>query len=342
MPRKTSPYAKLPSKIFVTGGAGFIGSHVVKRLVELGREVVCLVLPHDKALALDGVPYERVDGDLSSEDKLAEAMEGCGLVIHLAAIYALWLDRPEMMYEVNVVGTANIMNAARMVGIKRVVHTSSIAAVGILPGQGIADETTHFNDWNDSDHYVFSKYIAELEALRHNGDDLEVVAVNPAFPFGADDRAPTPTGKMIVNALTGKMPFSLNGGFNAVYVGDVAEGHLLAAVKGTPGERYLLSGHNLTYNAFTKELADLSGRRAPSITVPSTVARGLGWAAEQVANHVTRQAPMATYRSINYIAGRHLYFSCEKAKRELGYPVTPLRDALRAAIDWFEPRLSQF
>ena len=342
MPRKKSPYAKLPPRIFVTGGAGFIGSHVVKRLVELGREVVCLVLPGDTARALDGVSYERVTGDLSSEDKLAEAMAGCDLVIHLAAIYALWLKRPEMMYEVNVVGTANLMNAARRAGVKRVVHTSSIAAVGILPGKAVSDETTHFNDWNDSDPYVFSKYISELEALRHNGNGLEVVAVNPAFPFGADDRAPTPTGKLIVNALTGKTPFTLNGGFNAVFVGDVAEGHLLAAVKGTPGERYLLSGHNVTYDEFAHELADLAGRRAPSLTVPNPLAKGMGWLAEQVADNVTQKPPIATYRSIGYIAGRHLYFSSEKAQRELGYPVTPLRDALRPALDWFEPRLSQF
>ena len=341
MRHDNATYATLPSKVFVTGGSGFIGSHVVRRLTELGREVVCLILPHDRAEALEDLTYTRVDGDLSSEDVLAGAMEGCGLVIHLAAIYALWLARPELMFEVNVVGTQNLMRAARRAGVQRVVHTSSIAAVGVLPGEGVADETTHFNDWEHADPYVLSKYISELEALRHNSSDLEVVAVNPAFPFGGDDRAPTPTGKLIVNALSGKMPFTVNGGFNAVYVGDVAEGHLLAAVRGTPGERYLLSGHNVTYDDFAAALAYQAGRKPPRMKVPTNVAKSWGWLAEQVADRITRKPPIATYRSVAYTAGRFLYFSCAKAQRELGYELTPLSEALRLALEWFQPRLDR-
>jgi dihydroflavonol-4-reductase len=342
MPPKKTIYSALPKKVFVTGGSGFIGSHVVQRLHEEGCEVKCLILPHDAAPALVGIPHQRIDGDLSNATLLQKHMEGCGLVIHLAAIYAIWLERPALMFEVNVQGTRNIMRAARKAGVKRVVHTSSIAAVGVRAGQEPSDETTAFNDWNNPDPYVLSKYISELEALAANGDDLEVVAVNPAFPFGENDLAPTPTGSMIVNAMTGKMPFLVHGGFNAVYVSDVAEGHLLAAVNGRPGERYLLSGHNVSYVEFGGKLAELLGRRPPKMRIPTKAAKTLGWMAEKFADHVTHKQPLATYRSISYTVGRHLYFSSKKAEEELGYKVSPLNVAMKKSVDWFRTRLDEY
>ena len=339
---KKGPYAKLPKKVFVTGGSGFIGSHVVQRLHEEGCEVTCLILPHDAAPALVGVPHTRVDGDLGSAAFLQKHMEGCELVIHLAAIYAIWLEEPELMFQVNVEGTRNIMKAAQKAGVKRVVHTSSIAAVGVRPGTEIADESTAFNDWNSPDPYVLSKYISELEALAANSEGLEVVAVNPAFPFGENDLAPTPTGRLIVNAMTGKMPFVVNGGFNAVYVADVAEGHLLAAVNGRPGERYLLSGHNVSYAEFADRLAAILGRKQPKVKIPTKAAKTLGWMAEKFADHVTHKQPIATYRSISYTVGRHLYFSSQKAQDELGYKVSSLETAMQKSVSWFQDRLNEF
>ena len=246
------------------------------------------------------------------------------------------------MFEVNVEGTRNLMSAARNAGVRRVVHTSSIAAVGVLPGTKVSDETTAFNDWKSPDPYVLSKYISELEALAANRDGLEVVAVNPAFPFGENDLAPTPTGRLIVNAMTGKMPFVVNGGFNAVYVGDVAEGHLLAAVHGRPGERYLLSGHNVSYADFGAKLAALLGRKQPKVKIPTKAAKTLGWMAEKFADHVTHKQPLATYRSISYTVGRHLYFSSHKAESELGYKVSPLDVAVKKSVSWFRDRLTEF
>jgi dihydroflavonol-4-reductase len=246
------------------------------------------------------------------------------------------------MFEVNVEGTRHVMQAARNAGVKRVVHTSSIAAVGVISGRGVSDEETAFNDWNNPDPYVLSKYISEIEALAANGDGLEVVAVNPAFPFGANDLAPTPTGRLIINAMTGKMPFVIEGGFNAVYVGDVAEGHLLAAVRGKPGQRYLLSGHNVSYSEFGSKLAALLGRKAPKMHMPTKAAKAFGWMSEKMADHITHKQPVATYRSVSYTVGRYLYFSSEKAQKELGYELSSLEHALEKSVSWFSPRLADF
>ncbi|MCC6621590.1 MAG: SDR family oxidoreductase [Deltaproteobacteria bacterium] len=331
--------SRVHPRVFVTGAAGFIGSHVVKRLVDLGVEVTALVIPGDPAPSLAPVVdrIRIVRGDLSALEPLAAAMREAraGLVIHLAAIYALWLREPRAMFDVNVQGTRNVLGAARAAGVPRVVHTSSIAAVGVLPGEAVADEDTPFNEWDVANDYVLSKYISELEAFRMAGPDLEVVAVNPAFPFGADDTGPTPTGKMVLDTLRGRLPFVIQGGFNAVDVRDVAEGHLLGALHGVSGRRYILGGHNVSFRDFADRVAAASGRRPPPLTLPTPFVRRAGRVSELVANHVTRRPPMFTERSVAYMAGRYSYFSTARAQRELGYRPRPLDEAIRASIDWF-------
>jgi dihydroflavonol-4-reductase len=322
--------------ICVTGGAGFIGSHVVRRLLALDREVRCLVLPSDPAPLLRDLDVTRVAGDLLDPDALDRAMDGCELVIHLAAIYALWLPDPSVIHRVNVDGTRGVMCAARRAGVKRVVHTSSIAAVGHLPGEAASDETTPFNDWDIADDYVISKVLSEREALRpEHLDALEVVVVNPAFPFGPQDIGPTPTGKLILAMMRGHMPFVAAGGFNGVDVRDVAEGHLLAADKGRSGERYLLAGHNLTYEDFATRVAAITGGSAPAMAMPRDLLLRLGTLAELGASLV-RRAPLFTHKSLAFTAGRYLYFATDKAEAELGYAPGPLDDALRDAITWFK------
>jgi dihydroflavonol-4-reductase len=328
--------ARFP-RVFVTGGAGFIGSHVVRRLVEEGAHVTALVLPNDPAPALSGIPPEvmtRVDGDLSDSQRLAVAMEGASLVIHLAAIYAIWLPRPRLMWEVNVEGTRNMMRAARIAGVPRVVHTSSIAAIGSRPGQEPADEDDDFNDW-DGDDYVYSKYVSELEALRLADERLEVVAVNPAFPFGANDSGPTPTGKMVRDTLAGKMPFVTRGGFNAVDVRDVAEGHLLAALRGQSGRRYILGGTNISFREFADKVAAKAHKNAPRWVVPERALAAAGSVSEWVATHVTRRPPMMTRGAVEFLAGRWRWYSHARAERELGYRPRPIDEAIAASVAWF-------
>jgi dihydroflavonol-4-reductase len=321
--------------ICVTGGSGFIGSHVVRRLLDLGRDVRCLIMAGDDAPTLQGLNVVRVEGDLLNPASLDRAMDGCDLVIHLAAIYALWLPEPDLMHRVNVDGTREVLCAARRAGVKRVVHTSSIAAVGHAPGTGRADETTAFDDWDVADPYVMSKVLSEREALRAlYRSDMDVVVVNPAFPFGARDLAPTPTGKLIVSLMRGELPFVMDGGFNGVDVKDVAEGHLLAAERGRSGERYILAGHDLTYREFAAQVARLCGGRGPMLSLPRPVMLRLGSAAD-LAARVTQMPPLFTRQSLAMTAGRFLHFDTTKAEAELGYAPGPLEAALVDAISWF-------
>ncbi len=325
-------------RVFVTGAAGFIGSHVTRRLVDEGAHVTALVLPNDPAPALADLPaasLTRVTGDLSDPAALAHAMQGADLVIHLAAIYAIWLPRPRAMWEVNVTGTRNVMRAARDAGIDRVVHTSSIAAVGRRDDREPADEDDGFDDWGGDD-YVVSKYVSELEALAAAATPgLDVVVVNPAFPFGPNDTGPTPTGKIVRDTLAGRMPFFTDGGFNAVDVRDVAEGHLLAALHGQSGRRYILGGANVTHRDFGRMVAEIAGLAPPRLNVPPAVLIGAGRVAELVADRITRRAPMMTRRSVAYLAGQWRWFSTARAERELGYSPRPIDEAIRASVGWF-------
>jgi dihydroflavonol-4-reductase len=322
-------------RAFVTGAAGFIGAHVVRRLVEEGLEVTCLVMPGDAAPGLSGLPVKRVGGDLERPETYAEALRGCDIAFHLAAIYALWLPVPRRMFDVNVNGTRVFLAAARAAGIPRVVYTSSIAAIGTRPGQAIADEDEPFNDWDVANDYVLSKYIAELEAFAAIRDGFEVVAVNPAFPFGHGDRAPTPTGKMVFDVLRGRLPVVVEGGINAADVRDVAEGHLLAALRGRSGRRYILGSENVTFADLASRVARAAGRRPPLGTVPAAAFIGFGRVAEAVSTHILRRPPLFTERGAAYTAGRWLWFSTARAEAELGYRPRPLDAAIESSVAWF-------
>lgn len=323
-------------RAFVTGGTGFIGSHVVKRLVEEGVDVTCLVMPGDAAVALRGLPVRLVTGELDRPETYAGELKGQAIAFHLAAIYALWLPVPRRMFDVNVNGTRSFLMAARQAGVPRVVYTSSIAAVGTRPGQAVADEDEPFADWDVANDYVLSKYIAELEAFACIADGFEVVAVNPAFPFGQGDRAPTPTGKLVFDVIRGRLPVVVEGGINAVDVRDVAEGHLLAALRGRSGRRYILGSENITFAGLATRVAEAAGRRPPLFTAPAAAFIGFGRLAEQISTHILRRPPMFTEKGASYAAGRWLWFSTARARNELGYAPRGLDEAIRNSVAWFE------
>jgi dihydroflavonol-4-reductase len=320
----------------VTGASGFIGSHVVRLLREQGVKVRALVQQGVPLANLDGVDVERVPGDLLDQHSLERALDGCDTVFHLAAIFAYWLPDPAAMYRVNVEGTVRLLRAALAAGVKRVVHTSSIAAVGIAGGRDGADEETPFNSWDTADDYVLSKYMSELEALRMNLRGLPVVVVNPSFPFGANDIAPTPTGVLIQRYIAGQNPFVFRGGLNIVPVRDVAAGHLLAARRGRPGERYILGGHDLTYRQFADAVCDAAGVKRPRWEVPTAPFARVGRVLEWVSDNVTRRPPLMVDRSLRYSTERYLWFRIDKARRELGYQPGPYRPALEEAVRWFK------
>ncbi len=317
----------------VTGAAGFIGSAVVRRLLARGRKVRAVVEPNASLRNLEGVPVEIFEGDITNRERMGQAMAGAEVVYHLAAIYRLWLPDPRLMYEVNVEGSKTVLFAAMAAKVKRVVYTSSIAAVGRPKTGDMADETTEFNLWDEANDYVRSKWLGERDALRFAREGLPVVVVNPAFPMGERDIGPTPTGKFIVEALNERMPGYADGGFNVVDVEDVAEGHILAEEKGRIGERYILGNHNVTYKEFYDVVTDIGHVKPVRLKIPTPALLALSWAMEKGA--VLRGVePRITTDSARY-AARKLWFDCKKARTELGMPQTPLRDTISRAIQWF-------
>jgi dihydroflavonol-4-reductase len=323
-------------KTLVTGASGFIGSSVVRKLLQRGKEVRCYIEPGAKTSNLDGLDVELITGDVNDRDGIARALKGCDTLYHLAAIYAIWLKDPSLMYRVNVEGTKTVLWAAFKANLDKVVYTSSIAAVGRRSDGLPADENNEFSpsDWEEGNGYIRSKWLSELDALRFAKEGLPLVAVNPAFPFGERDIGPTPTGGFIIAALKKQVPGYVDSGICAVDVDDVAEAHVLAAEKGRVGERYILGNHNVMMRDFYELVGRVAGVPAPKRKIPPRVAMGLGWAVEQYATRVKKKKPIATYKATKYAVNTHFYDGT-KARRELGLPVTPLETTIEKSVRWF-------
>jgi dihydroflavonol-4-reductase len=306
---------------------------VVRRLLARGREVRCVVEPGAPRKNLDGLEVEVIEADINDRAAIGHALEGASSLYHLAAIYKLWLPDNSLMYRVNVEGSKTVLFAALASRLDRVVYTSSIAAVGRPDDGELADETTEFNLWPESNHYVRSKWLSERDALRFAAEGLPLVVVNPAFPFGERDIAPTPTGRFIVEALRHRIPGYMDGGFNVVDVENVAEAHVLAEERGRVGERYILGEHNVTYKEFYDAVTEVAGVKPITRKLPARLLWGMAWAMEKAAD-LRGKEPQLTYKSARY-ASRTLWFDCEKAHQELGMPRTPLRTSIENSVRWF-------
>jgi dihydroflavonol-4-reductase len=319
--------------VAVTGATGFIGSAVVRQLLEQKREVRALVEPGAKLSNLDGLNAERVTVDVTDLDRMKKALAGCDALYHLAAIYKVWLPDPEILYRVNLEGTVTTLLAAHHAKVKRIVYTSSIAAVGLKEGAE-ADETNPFNTFDVANDYIMSKWQSERIALCFAHGGLPVVVVNPAFPFGPGDIAPTPTGKIIVALLREQVPGVGPGGICTIDVDDVAAGHLLAEQKGRVGERYILGNENVTLKDLFELVGRVAGCKVPRMPLPAKVGATIALGMELWADHVSHKEPPATYKSLLY-AQKNAFFSNAKAKRELGLPTRPLEESVRRAVTWF-------
>lgn len=317
----------------VTGASGFIGSAVVRKLLQRGRSVRALVETGASTRNLDGLDIEIIEGDIRDRDAVDRAVAGTRAVFHLAAIYRLWLPRPRVMFEVNVEGTRNLLFAARRAQVERFVHTSSIAAIGLSRDGQLVDERTPFNYWHTGNDYMRSKWLSERTALGFAAEGVPVVVVNPAFPFGERDAEPTPTGRFIVDFLAGRIFGYAAGGFNAIDVDDVAEGHLLAEQRGRVGERYILGNHNVTYAEFFQLVAEVAGLPPVRRQLPSPLVRTVAWIAERYGQYQQAE-PYITVDAAEY-ATRRVWFSTDKARRELRLPRTPLRQTVEKAVRWF-------
>jgi len=320
-------------RVLVTGATGFIGANVVRALLDKGYVVRGLARPESDCRSLEGLEIELARGDVRDSGSVKKALQGCSIAFHVAALYSFWVRPRSLVYEVNVEGTRNVLQAALETGVERVVYTSSVAALGLREDGRPVDETTPVDPRGIKSDYKRSKYLAQQVALEYAAEGLPVVIVNPSFPVGPYDAKPTPTGQVILDFLNRKMPAYLDTGMNVVAVEDVALGHVLAAEKGRDGEGYILGGENLTMQALLGILAELTGLPAPSLCLPYHPILGLAYlnaAFCALSGRVPRMTPETVSMS------RHrMFYDPGKAVRELGLSQTPAREALRRAVDWF-------
>ena len=319
----------------VTGANGFLGSAVVRALLDDGEAVRAFVRPGSDRRNLVGLPVELAEGDLTDSSSLQRAAAGCAAVFHVAADYRLWVADPKPMYAANVDGSVNVLEAAAAAGAARMVYTSSVAVLGINADRTPADEETPVSLAHMVGHYKRSKFLAE-QAVRRRAHELRfpVVTVNPSTPIGPRDVKPTPTGRILLDAAAGRMPAFVDTGLNLVHVDDVAQGHLAALKLGLPGERYILGGDDFTLQQILERVAEHVGRRASTIRLPHWSVYPLAVAAEAVAM-LTKREPRVTLDGVR-MSTKHMYFSSRKAQRQLQYRWRDPRLAIAAAVDWFK------
>jgi dihydroflavonol-4-reductase len=320
-------------KALVTGGTGFIGSAVSRRLLTEGIAVRALVRRNSDRRNISGLDVEVAEGDLMDVASLARACVGCDALFHVAADYRLWAPRPSEIYRTNVEGTRAILRAAAEAGVKRVVYTSSVATLE-PPGAGIpGNENTPATLADVVGHYKRSKFMAEKVVREFTLKGLAAVTVNPSAPVGPRDIKPTPTGRTMLEAAAGRMPAYVDTGLNIVHVDDVAAGHWLAFKYGRVGERYVLGGTNMTLYEILTDIAQLVGRKPPKVRLPHNLALPIAYIFEALAQ-VTGKPPAATVEGVK-LSKKMMFFSSDKAKEELGYAARPPLQALEDAVRWF-------
>ncbi len=319
--------------VLVTGATGFVGSAVARALLARGERLRLLVRAGSDRRNVEGLGAELVVGDLTDTASLVRAVAGCGVVMHVAADYRLWVPDPERMLAANVAGTRALLLAARDAGVGRIVYCSSVAALGVFYDGTVADEETPITLGQVIGAYKQSKFLAEQAVLELVRDGVPAVIVNPSTPVGPRDIKPTPTGKMIADCASGRMPAYVETGLNVVHVEDVAAGHLLALDRGRVGERYILGGEDLTLGALFGVVAREAGRRPPRVKLPRQVLWPLAVGCEAWARLGGRE-PVVTRETLA-MSRKKMFFSSEKARRELGYAPRPAAEAVRDAVAWF-------
>ncbi len=321
-------------KVFLTGATGFVGSHVARVYAGQGAHLRLLTRRTSSLASIEGLNADVVQGDLRQPEGLRQALQGCDALVHVAADYRLWVPHPRDMYRANVDGTRELLRMAREVGVRRVVYTSSVATMGFTRTNTVVDESTPVGQADMIGHYKRSKWLAEQEALAASLAGQHIMILNPTTPIGAGDRKPTPTGRIVVDFLNRNFPAYVDTGLNLVDVAAVARMHVVALERGTPGERYILGGQNLTLKQILDCMADISGLPSPTWKVPHAVAMAFAFFDETITGKLRGNEPRATMEAVRM--GRKMMFaSSAKAERELGFQVQPVESALRAAMEWF-------
>ncbi len=321
-------------RVLVTGATGFVGAAVARALIHAGHDVRLLVRPTADQRNIRDFPAEISYGDVVDLASLQRATAGCRQVYHVAALYKLWIRHRQDMYLSNVTGTENVLKAARGCGVEKIVYTSSVATLGLPRDGSSGDEETPVALSEMVGDYKRSKYLAEQIVLRYVREGLPVVIVNPSTPVGVADIKPTPTGKIIVDFLNGKIPAYVDTGLNIVDVDDVAKGHLLAAAQGRIGEKYILGNENLTLRQLFALLSDLTGLAAPRFKAPYLLSLGVAYLDAAAARLIPGREPFVPPVGVR-LSKKKMFFTPAKAIRELGIPQTPVREALAKAVRWF-------
>ncbi|NBO31984.1 MAG: NAD-dependent epimerase/dehydratase family protein [Cyanobacteria bacterium LVE1205-1] len=322
----------MSNQVFVTGATGFIGSNLVRLLLDCGHQVRVLVRPGSRLDNLENLAVEIIRGDLTDGDHLTNHLHGCEVLFHVAAHYSLWQSDRKRLFQDNVIGTRTILAAAKTAKVERTVYTSSVAAIGVRQS-GIADETYQSPVDQLVGQYKKSKYWAEQEAVKAVQSGQNVVIVNPTTPIGPWDIKPTPTGEIILRFLRRQMPAYMDTGLNLVDVRDVAMGHILAWQRGQTGQRYILGHENLSLQQILQLLADLTGYPVPRYRLPTWVPFTAAWVDEYLLSPLGKK-PSVPLDGVR-MATQKMFYHSHKAVEEIGLPQTPIPIALKDAIDWF-------
>ncbi len=320
---------------FVTGGTGFVGSHVIEKLLLNGEKVRALSRPQSSLKNLEGFSVDLVRGDLKDAGSFSKALRGCDTLYHVAAEYSLWVRNSQTLYESNVQGSINIIKAALESGVRKIVYTSTVGVLGIPLKEGLGNEETLVRLNDMVSHYKRSKFLAEEEVRKLAKAGAPIVIVNPSTPVGTRDVKPTPTGQMIVDFLKGRMIGYVETGLNLIDVEDVAMGHILAAQKGRIGERYILGCQNLWLKEIFEILSRLTDIPMPKFKMPLWAALGLAYFSTAYANLISHRPPSIPVDGVR-MARKVMFFNASKAVRELGLPQSSVEGALRKAVDWFK------
>jgi dihydroflavonol-4-reductase len=319
-------------KALVTGADGLLGGNLVREMIHRGIDARAIVHPKSLSRTLDGLPIERITGDILDADGLAKAAEGCDAVFHVAASTALWPPKAPIITAVNVEGTRNMLDAAVKAGVKRFIHVGSASSFGYGTKERPGDETTPFKYADFGLAYFDSKLEAQKIALRYAADGaLDVVVVNPTFMIGPFDSGPS-SGKMISRFVDMKLPFYPPGGRNFIHARDAAKGMLAALERGRSGECYLLGNRNMDMKEFFSLVARVAGIRPPSLEIPKEVMMIAGTAGSALGNLTGKQPELSYEMARSSCVGA--YYSAAKAIRELELPQTLVETAVEEAYDW--------
>jgi dihydroflavonol-4-reductase len=324
------------NRVVITGASGFIGSAVARAVHARGAEVVAVVEPGADERNLEGIDAERAVADVRDIAALRAACDGARFVFHLAAIYRFWARDPRIFYDVNVGGTLNVLDAVQAAGCERLVFTSTVGVLGLRDTrQGKpADETCYTDISHLFGHYKRTKFIAEHEVLRAAAEGLDVCIVLPTFPLGPRDLGPTPTGRLVLDFLNGKMPGFVDTAVNVTHVDDLALGHLAALERGSRGRSYILGGENLSMRAILQTLANCTGLPMPRLEIPRGLVLAAGVASELIEGRLLRREPRVPLEAARMSSTR-MIFSDERARTEIGYTSRPARDAIHESARWF-------